>query len=128
MVPAQSYEIPTLTTSLIVVSGRGVLKGWSLRETTGAAVAAVNIWDGTNNAGLILAAITLPSGGSEPVWLGELGLSFTRGLFVEVVAGSVRGALWGIPQEILTVDGADFAYATAPSTGGYPSMGIQEIE
>jgi hypothetical protein len=129
VVPAQSIATPSpLTTSAILLSGRGILKGWAFRETTGAAVATLNLWDGTANNGLMVAPLGLASAGHESIWLGELGVSFTRGLFLEVIAGSVVGALWVVPQEILTVDGADFAYATAPSVGGYPSLGIQELE
>lgn len=129
MVPAQSIATASpLTTSQVLLSGRGVLKGWAFRETTGAAVATLNLWDGTSNAGLMVAPLGLASAGHESIWLGELGVSFTRGLFVEVTAGSIVGALWVVPQEFLTVDGADFAYATAPSADGYPSLGIQELE
>jgi len=129
VVPAQSIAIPTSGVGgTILLSGRGVLKGWAFRETTGAAVATFNLWDGTANNGLLLSPLALASAGHESIWLGELGLSFTRGLFVEVTAGSIIGAVWAIPQEILVVDGVDFAYSTAPSGTGYPAMGIQELE
>lgn len=129
MVPAQSIALPTQGVGgAILLSGRGVLKGWAFRETGGVAVATFNLWDGTSNAGLMLSPLALAAAGHESIWLGELGLSFTRGLFVEVIAGSIIGAVWAIPQEILTVDGVDFAYATAPSGVGYPAMGIQELE
>lgn len=128
MVPAQSYPFPATTGTVIVVQGRGTLKGWAVKETTGAATATLNVWDGTTNVSLLLAPVNLSANESSREWFGELGISFTRGLLVEVTAGSVSGALWGIPQEILTVDGVDFAYATSPAVGGYPSMGIQELE
>lgn len=128
MVPAQSIATPSpLTTSQIAVSGRGAVKGWAFRETTGAAVATFNLWDGTANNGLMIAPLALASAGHESIWLGELGVSFTRGLFIEVTAGSVVGALWVIPHEFLTVDGANFAFATAPSVDGYPSLGIEGL-
>lgn len=127
MVPAQSIATPSpLTTGAIIVSGRGVLKGWGFRETTGAAVATLNVWDGTANNGLLIAPLSLASAGHEAIWLGELGVSFTRGLFVEVTAGSIVGALWVVPQEFATVDGMNFAYATAPATDGHPLLGIEE--
>lgn len=128
MVPAQAIAIPTSAVGgTILVSGRGVLKGWAFRETTAAAVATANLWDGTANNGLMLAPLALASGGKDTDWLGELGVSFTRGLFLEITAGSIIGTVWMIPQEILTVDGVDFAYSTAPSAGGYPSMGIEGL-
>lgn len=128
MVPAQSIVVPTTTTGLIVVQGLGAVKGWALKETTGAAPAVANLWDGTANNGLLIAPINLAANESTRDWFGELGVSFVRGLFVEVTSGSVSGALWVIPQEFLTVDGARFAYATSPAADGYPSMGIQELE
>lgn len=128
MVPAQSIALPTQGVGgAILLSGRGVLKGWAFRETGGVAVATFNLWDGTSNAGLLLSPLGLAAAGHESLWLGELGISFTRGLFVEVTAGSVIGAVWAIPQEFLTVDGASFAFATAPSVDGYPSMGIEGL-
>lgn len=127
MVPAQSMAIPTTGVGgVIVVQGRGVLKGWAFRETTGAAVATLNLWDGTNNAGLLLSPLGLASAGHESIWLGEQGVSYTRGLFIEVTAGSVIGALWVMPQEFIAVDDLNFAYVTSPATAGHPLLGIEE--
>lgn len=70
----------------------GRLRGYSLRETTGAAVAAVELRDG-GTSGDLLAVVNLPAGGTVTVWLGD-GVAYTNGLDLIRVTGSVDGALW----------------------------------
>lgn len=77
-----------------LTTAAGGLFGWSLRETTGAATATVELIDGGNNAGQVLAEVVLGAGGSESVWLGPHGIDVQTGLRVHVVAGTVKGAAW----------------------------------
>lgn len=128
MIPSQSQSFPATTTGIIVISGRGVLTGWAVKETGGAAPAVANVWDGTDNRGLLIAPINLAANESNREWFSDWGIAFSRGLFVEVTAGSVSGALWVIPQELIPVDGRFYAYATGPEADGYPSLGIEGAE
>lgn len=123
MIPSQSQAFPATTTGTILISGRGVLTGWALKETTGAAVATLNIWDGTDNRGLLLAPVNLAANESTRDWFSDWGIAFSRGLFVEVLSGSVSGALWVIPQELVPLGGEHLAYATGPEADGYPTLG-----
>lgn len=124
MIPSQSQAFPATTVGIILISGRGVLTGWALKETTGAAAATLNIWDGTDNRGLLLAPVNLAANESNREWFSDWGIAFSRGIFVEVLTGSVSGAVWVIPQELIPVDGALYAYSTGPQADGYPSLGI----
>lgn len=70
------------------------LGGWSLVETTNAAVATVELWDGSVNGGGTLAVINLAAGQSLTKSMPGLGLVLRSGLFLNVTAGTVRGAIW----------------------------------
>ncbi|MGH3180399.1 MAG: hypothetical protein ACRDOE_00590 [Streptosporangiaceae bacterium] len=72
----------------------GALLGWAVYETTGAAAAAFEIWDGTDTTGQRIAHITLAAGESTRDYVPPQGIAVERGLRVVVTAGSVAGELW----------------------------------
>lgn len=77
-----------------VSSSAGTLAGFSLRETTGAAPAVVELRDGNDDAGGLVSVITLAAGESVRDWFGVDGPSFGYGLVVVRVAGIVDGAIY----------------------------------
>lgn len=128
MIPSQAQQFGPATTGLILISGRGVLTGWAIKETTGAATAVMTVRDGLTSAGLTIAPINLAANESNREWFSDWGIAFSSGLFLDVTAGSVSGALWIIPQEFVPVAGQNYSYATGPGTDGYPSLGIEGAE
>lgn len=82
---AAQYAADTL-----VVAGPCSLRGWSLRETA-SAVATVIIRNGTA-AGAILGEIRLAADASETE--GDLDVYAPDGIFADIVAGSVEGAIY----------------------------------
>lgn len=78
----------------VIVSGDVYLAGWSVRETTGAAVAQLDLVDGGDATGVTIASIGLAAGESKVSTFGGHLLTIQNGLFVAVNAGSVTGALW----------------------------------
>lgn len=128
MIPAQAQEFPVTTTFANVISGRGVLVGWAIKETTGAATAVVNIRDGLGGNGLLLAPINLAANESTRDWFSDWGISFSAGVCVDVDSGSVSGSLWIIPQGLMPAEGTAYAYSQGPSTDGYPSLGIEGLQ
>lgn len=74
--------------------GDWYLAGWSLRETTGAAVAQVDLIDGGDANGVMVGSIALAAGGAITATMGGHLLVIRSGLFLAVNAGSVTGALW----------------------------------
>lgn len=92
-----------LTTTTKIVAGPARLMGWGIKETTGAATAACDVYDGSDATGQLAVPFTLLSNESVRDWLGPNGLLCVRGLFVNVTSGSVSGALW---VEILPADAA----------------------
>lgn len=76
-------------------SGDGVLLGWALRETTGASSASIELHDGTNaTAGGMVAPVNLSPGESNREWFAPMGVSYTSGLTLVRVVGSVDGAIF----------------------------------
>ena len=91
--PVLPVSIPT-GQSGVVLGGPALLFGWSLRESTGAAPAQLDVYDGADQTGQLVATITLTAGQSTRDWLGLPGLYCRRGLYVNAVSGSVTGVLW----------------------------------
>jgi hypothetical protein len=80
--------------SFLPLTGDVLLAGWSVAESTGAAVASLDIFDGTDATGSLLASIRLAANESVQDSLPQPGVDAKVGLFVRVNAGSVIGALW----------------------------------
>lgn len=76
------------------VGGELRLGGWSFLETTGAAVALIELWDGGASGGETVATIALAAGASADRPCPGLGILIRSGLTVNVLAGSVRGSVW----------------------------------
>jgi len=77
-----------------IASGDVYLAGWSFRETTGAAAALVELFDGSNTGGVMIATIGLAAGESIRDTVGGHLLVVRNGLFVSVPSGIVTGSLW----------------------------------
>lgn len=71
----------------------GSLVGWALHNT-GVAPAQVNLRDGNDAGGTLIAPITLNPGESTRDSWGPGGIAFTSGLFVELVTGTFEGAVF----------------------------------
>lgn len=78
----------------IPLAGAIRLGGWSFAETTGAAVAQVELWDGGPGGGETVALVSLAAGGSTDRSCPGLGVLIQSGLSVNVLVGSVRGSVW----------------------------------
>lgn len=72
----------------------GRLVGYALKETTGIATAELDLLDGTNVDGDLLAPITLAANQSVRDWFGPAGVSFGIGLYAQLVSGSITGTVW----------------------------------
>jgi hypothetical protein len=76
----------------VVRDARTYYRGFTLRETSGAASARVRIWDNASAAsGTLLDDITLAGGESAREWY-ESGIWAVNGVYVEVVSGAVAGS------------------------------------
>jgi hypothetical protein len=87
-----SYSVPLTGSDQIAVAGAGVLAGYTIRETAGAA-AVVRIFDHESAAsGTILAGISLAADQAVDVMYPRP-VRAVRGVFVDVVSGTVEGSV-----------------------------------
>lgn len=105
---ALTLQIPTGTTDLSLIGGKGVLVGWAVKETTGAAVASFDLLDGQVAGGpKLLLPVTLAANESTRDWP-LVWIPFENGVFLDMNAGSIRGVVFVIPQNIINVEGQRF--------------------
>lgn len=83
-------SIPATNAGGHLVAGPVHLAGWSLRETTGAAVAEAEFTSGGNPVG----ESSMTAGGSDSKWFGRPGLAVPSDVTLSVVAGSLKGAVY----------------------------------
>ncbi len=88
-----AQPISNLTTRLIA-GGSGILRGWSVRETSSAAGAVFQVFDGTDANGQLAASVALKPGESTRDWFSEEGVKIESGLFLNVVSGVMEGAVY----------------------------------
>jgi hypothetical protein len=86
----QLISIPADTASELILPSSGWFAGFSLRETTGAAVATVRFTSGNN----IVAVVQLAAGASANQWFGDHGFYVGQDVTMNVLAGSVEGAVY----------------------------------
>lgn len=78
----------------VIRADASVFSGFAVRETGGAAGATVRIWDHASAAtGTLLEVIRLAPNESAREHYGDGGIWATKGIFVELVAGAVEGAV-----------------------------------
>ena len=82
-------------------TGPARLMGWALRETTGAAGAQCDLYDGNDATGGLVVPFTFNANESVRDWLGPNGVLIQRGGFLNMLAGSVKGTLFAelLPDE-----------------------------
>lgn len=87
--------VPLTGTDQTVRNEAAIYRGYTVRETTGAAPATVLIYDSASGpTGTLIDAVRVSAGDAASQWYGGDGLWVTEGIYVEVaselVAGSVR--------------------------------------
>lgn len=92
-IPAEVLTVPTTTADGLLVAGAGFLLGFAFRETTAAAGATVRLIDGNDGNGQLIYPFTLVANESRGEWFAPVGIELLRGLFLDVAAGSVEGAV-----------------------------------
>lgn len=74
-------------------SSAGRLAGLTLFETSDTGRAVVKIRDGFDATGDLLAVISLAAGESVRDWFMPHGIAFVTGVYVEIVTGTIEGAV-----------------------------------
>lgn len=96
---ARPYQIASGVSGIVVVNGAALLRGWSLRETTGSAAAVVELYDGTSTGGMLVATISLTDAQSTRDYLEGSGVEIRNAIFYNVVSGAVKASIWASPGE-----------------------------
>lgn len=98
---APCYTLPfgVTTLSINLVGRAALLLGYTIRETTGAAAADIDILDGNDFNGAVVATVTLLAGQSLRDNMPGDGIYCQSGPFLRINSGSVRGALWTVDVE-----------------------------
>lgn len=97
--PASTIPTAAVAVSGQMLNGAALIFGWSFRETTNAAIATVELYDGTSTGGALITSITLAINESTRDLMGGNGLEILTGIYLNVVAGSVKGAVWAVPAD-----------------------------
>lgn len=96
--------VPLTVLPTHVSSSPGRLVGWSVRETVGTNPYVLRFHNGTDDQADLVAMITGAAGSADNHWFGPGGLSFTEGLYVELVTG---GGLSTAIEGVLYLGAAD---------------------
>lgn len=94
LIPFEAVPFLPASGSQLLVSPATLVGGWSFRETTGAAQAEIQIFDGQTAQSVPYAFITLNAGQSVRDFCPTPGLFFRQGLFVALISGVVTGSVW----------------------------------
>lgn len=89
----QAVPFPASGAPFVAFKGAGQLTGWSIRESTGAAPARVDIISSDLTNGTLIATIPLLQGAGDTQIIGLPGIEVSD-ITLNVAAGSVIGALW----------------------------------
>lgn len=90
---ATARSIALTGSNQAICATQGIYAGFSIRETSGGAVAVVRIWDNPSAAsGTVLEEISLASGESARENY-PAGIRASLGVYVQVVSGAVAGSI-----------------------------------
>ena len=90
--------VPAVNAQLI--GGACIVGGWSFVETSGSASASFELYDGSSNGGNLITSVTLASNESTRDLIGGHGIMVRNGVWIQVLTGTAKGAVWVIPVEI----------------------------
>lgn len=88
--PVRAIAISALLNGTQLVGGRVALRGWSIRETSGAAIASAEFSSGAQ----VVAEAGAPTGGTDSHVTPANGVLCPSGLTMTFSAGQWFGALW----------------------------------
>lgn len=88
-------HLPSIPCPILgAVGGRLLLMGFGVKESTGAAAAEVDLFDGKDVTGQLVAPVTLTAGQGRTDYYGPGGVLLERGYFPNLLAGAVTGAVY----------------------------------
>lgn len=94
--PPYAITVPLLAGPITKQLHQGVGRwlGWALIDPSGVTPAVVELYDGMDVNSQLLCVAGVAAGASAQPILEFEGVAFTRGLFLNVVSGTIRGVLY----------------------------------
>lgn len=92
--PAQVLSIAATSADAQLLTGLYVLRGWSFGESTGSAVATLDLHDGIDATTPLVASVAVAQSGATTFQIAGNGILLRTGLFLDMTAGSVKGSIW----------------------------------
>jgi hypothetical protein len=98
--PARPLRFQLTTGSQTLITGAGILSGWSLIESTGAAASTLSVYDGAISDATALGFVSLTQGQSTRDLFTPPGIQFDQGLIVSATVGATKGVIYAVPGEV----------------------------
>lgn len=99
--PATPLDVVSGAGSAKLVTGRALLTGLALRETTGTAGAVARLHDGESASRRSIIPVSLAANESVREVVGLSGALYVTGVFIEVVSGSVEGSVFAVLEIVV---------------------------
>ena len=92
--PAHPVTFDLNAAGAALVSFACIVYGWSMRNASSSTLASLDVYDGTDHSGTSLFPINLAANQSGRDWFGPGGILFKNGLYINVTAQHVTGAVF----------------------------------
>lgn len=116
MPAARATQVQDGTADETLVGGASLLHGWTFREVTGTDPATVELIDGSSPDGQLVVTISLKAGQSTRDPFPGAGIGIYTNLYLAVLEGEIRGAVWTTPATI--IDGYAVTEGLHPAWSG----------
>lgn len=90
----RALRVGSVTGSGLVIATPVLLTGWAVRETSGTAVAALDLHSGHDDTGQLIASLGMVAGGPAAAGPNMPGVICPGGLYAAVRSGAMDGAVW----------------------------------
>lgn len=84
--------------ALLLIAVPSLFFGWSLKNVSGSATAAIDIYDSTGAQGTPVFPIDFAANETNREWFGDRGILFQSGIYLNVTSGEVKGSILFIPM------------------------------
>ncbi len=91
--PARIIPVPNLTANELLISGRGVLHGWSLFAASSGVLDYI-MYDGMDANGTPITQGSVTNATTDRQSLGTAGVELVSGLFIAISSGQAFGSVW----------------------------------
>ena len=92
--PAHYRTFDLNATTLLLLGFSANVFGWSLKNPSSSAAAAIDLYDSADGSGVPVFTLTLAASESVGDWFGPNGVWLKNAVYANVTSGEVKGALF----------------------------------